>query len=135
MSPPGVQVIVQSKAWEDFQTGFRGIGGHAIQVRMTQHLASQYHGLFLDELDLVLILHHLPPGIDLIMDVDFHGANVRATAIQGRGKWQLTVTLDVEGWHHDDPDRTHIGRAVAEPTTPTIDGTGVHAGSTSDALE
>ena len=38
---------------------------------MTQHLARHYHGFFLDELDLVLLLHHFPPSINLIMDIDF----------------------------------------------------------------
>ena len=51
---------------------------------MTQHLARHYHGFFLNELDLVLLLHHFPPSINQIMDIDFHGANIRATAIQGR---------------------------------------------------
>src|SRR5260370_32610747 len=100
------------------------------------HLIPRHdHGLFLDELNLVLILHHLPPSIDLLMDVDFHRTDVRATTIQGRGERQVAVTPDVERRHHDDPNRSHVGRAVAEPTTPTVDRTGVHTGRTPDALE
>ena len=135
MSPPSVKMIVKCKARQYLQTGFHRIGGHAIEPRMTQHLARHDHGFFLDQLELVLLLHHLPPGTDLLMDVDFYRADVRATAIQSRGERQFTVTPDVERRHHDDPDRAHVRRAVAEPTTPTVDRTGVHAGGTPDALE
>jgi hypothetical protein len=83
MSPPSVQVIVEHEAWRDLQTGFHGIGSHAIDARVTEHLARHDHGFFLDELDLVFLLQHLPPGIDLIMDVDFHrSSDVGVTAFK-----------------------------------------------------
>src|SRR6202795_1590415 len=83
----------------------------------------------------MLLLHHLPPGVDLFMDVDLYRTDVRATAIQGRRKRKLTVAPDIESRHHDDSDRAHIGRTVAEPATPAVYGTGVHAGGTADALQ
>src|SRR5258708_34298011 len=102
---------------------------------MTQHLACYDYGLFLDEINVVFLLHPLWPCIDLHMNVDLHGTEVRATAIQSRGKREFTVTADVESRHHDDSDRAHVRRAVAKAAAATVDRTGVHAGGTPDALE
>jgi hypothetical protein len=41
----------------------------------------------------------------------------------------------IVGVVYDDSDGAHVSRAVAEPAAPTVDRTGVHAGSTPDALE
>ncbi len=77
MPPPRVQLIVECKAWQSLQTDFRGTDSDAIENRMAQHFACHSHGLLLDERNLVLFLHHLPPGIDLFMDIDLHRADVR----------------------------------------------------------
>ena len=37
--------------------------------------------------------------------------------------------------HHDDSDRSHVGRAVAEATAAPVDGTRVHARGATDALQ
>src|SRR5258708_25178185 len=135
VSAPRVEVVVERKAWQDLQSGFRGIGGDAIKVGMTQHLACDDHGLFLDEINLVFLLHHLSPCIDLLMNVDLHWTDVRATAIQSRGKREFTVTADVESRHHDDSHKAHVRRALAKAAPGTGDRTGGHAGGTPEALE
>ena len=84
MLPPRVQLIIDCKAGQYLQTGFHGIAGHAIEGGITQHLACHDHGTFLDQVDLVLLFHHLPPSIDLLVNVDFHRTDVGATAVQGR---------------------------------------------------
>ena len=73
MLPPRVQLIVNRKAGQHLQTGFHGIAGQAIEGGITQHLACHDHGTLLDQVDLMLLLHHLPPGIDLLVNVIFTG--------------------------------------------------------------
>src|SRR5258708_37642412 len=92
VSAPRVEVVVERKAWQDLQSGFRGIGGDAIKGGMTQHLACDDHGLFLDEINLVVLLHHLSPCIDLLINVGLHLTDGRANATPSRGKREVTCT-------------------------------------------
>src|ERR1700729_595524 len=83
----------------------------------------------------MLLVHHSTPRINLLVNVDLHGAYVGATAIERGSKRQFAIAVDIEGRHHNDADRPHVGRAIAQAAAASIHWAGVHAGAAADALE
>src|SRR6478609_5518947 len=94
---PGVQPVVQHEPGQVFKARARGTHSRAIQLRAGQQLARDLHRLLLDHRKLVALADHLPPLVDLLVDVDLDRADTRAATVQGRSKGQRAVFAQVEG--------------------------------------
>src|SRR5271165_6877258 len=83
-----------------------------------------------------MLLHELSaPGVDLLVDVDLHWADVAAAAVERRSKGQIAVFARVERRIDDEANGAGISGSVAEAAAAPVNRTGVHAGPTADTFE
>lgn len=78
---PGIQGVVYGEAREGVQCCLGGARRNTVELRATEHLVSNSHRFLLHKLNLMLLFHHFTPGVDLVVNVDLHRADVGATAI------------------------------------------------------
>src|SRR5208283_4127358 len=91
MLSPGIEAVVNNKAR---QMGERVIGGgnrRTVSGRVREQLAGHLHRRFLHKWGLVLLHELSAPGIDLLVDVDLHRADVGAAAVESRRERQVAV--------------------------------------------
>ena len=91
MTAPCIQPVVDGEMRKNLQSGRRGGSSNLIERRIAQNLVRDPHGLLLNRLNLALFLHHFAPAVDLLMNVNLHGRDVDAAAIQSRRKRMLAV--------------------------------------------
>src|SRR5258706_14478742 len=113
MFSPRVEAVVDDKTrqMDEREIGCDDRG--AISSRPRKQLTGRLHRRFLHERDFVLLHELPPPGIDLLVDIDLHRADVAAAAVQRRGEGQVAVLTRVEGRIDDEADGTRVGGAVA----------------------
>src|SRR5712675_2159256 len=89
--PPGVEAVVDDEAR---QMGERRIGGGdrgPVGSGLGQQHTGGLHGGLFGERHLMLLHENTPPGIDLLVNVDLHRADIGAAAVERRSEWQVAV--------------------------------------------
>ena len=82
MLSPGIQIVVDDKAREQFESSLSAGGSDAVELGVAEHFSGSDHGGFFRQLDLVLFVHHAAPRVDLIVDIDLYRTDIRAAAVQ-----------------------------------------------------
>src|SRR6516164_4267454 len=121
VAPPGVEPVIDGEVRQDPQRGAAGLGGRPEGAGVAEQSAGQLHGCLLGGGEPAGIVHDLAPGIDLLVDVDLHRADVGAAAVDRRGERELAVTAHVGRGHGDQADRAHVGRAVGQAAAAPVD--------------
>src|SRR3984957_16395854 len=132
---PGIQTVVEDKPR---QMGEGRIGGRdcrSIGGRTRQEFPGDLHRRPLGERDFMLLHQLAPPRIDLLVNIDFHGANVRTTPVQRRGEGQVAELSHIERRVDYESDGSRVSGAVTQAATAPIDRAGIHAGTAADAFE
>src|SRR5262249_51538849 len=132
---PGIQVIANCEAWQYLERSFSSLCHNATSLRMTQHLSSYGHRLFLWELNLMLFIHYLPPGIDLLVDVDLYRAHVGAAAVKSRRERKLAIAANIKSRHRNKAYRSRVCRPITKYTAAAKDRTSVHARGATNAFQ
>src|SRR4029077_11916139 len=132
---PGIQPIVNCEAWQRLERSFSSLCRNAVSLRITQHFASYDHRLFLWELDLMLLVHHRAPGIDLLVNIDLYRAHVGTASVQGRRERQFAIAANVKGRHRNKAYWPHVCGPITKTAAAAKDGTSVHASSAPNAFQ
>ena len=81
MFAPRIKIVINGKMWEDLQRSVGHGRSYLIQLGVAQNVAGSLQCGLLGQIDLMLLVHHSTPRINLLVNVDLHGAHVGATAI------------------------------------------------------
>src|SRR6516225_5585022 len=132
---PGIEAVVDDPPREMRESHIGGGDRGAVRRRPRQQLTGRLHFHPLGQRGLMPLDKYPPPRIDLLVDIDFHRADIAATPVQCRSEGQVAVFSLVEGRIDDQADRAGVSGAVAEATAAAVDRTGVHTGATADAFK
>src|SRR6202163_3053790 len=112
---PGVQAVVDRKAREACQGLICSLDRRPIDRRTSQNGARGFHCGALDEPRFMFTNQNFAPGVNLLVNIDFHRTDVGATAVQCGCERQVAIFPRVERRIDDQPDRSRIGSPVAQP--------------------
>src|SRR6266496_987352 len=135
LASPAVPARVDEAERQRRDEAAREPAGEPVQPPEAEHPPHQLHARPLPPRQQPAAHDLLPPGEDLVVQVDADGAHVGARAAQARGERQRAVRRRVAPGRQDDADGPRDDPAVAVPAAAPEDRAGVHAGAAPDAGE
>ena len=84
---------------------------------------------------MTFLYDYLPPLIELVVDIDFHGAHEGARSTQRRGKGEISKCFHIEAWGKYRTNRARDGVVVAVTAAAPIHWTCVHACTTANTFQ
>ncbi len=131
---PRVSLDVEHEAWH--MVGQRGeLQRSGIERRMLEECLHTSRRHLLQSVGMAHQVEFLAPLVDLRRKIDLDGANVVARHTERTSRAVVVVGLLVLEHTEIDADRPWDEIGVGIASRPTIDGTGVHAGTATHALK